>query len=116
MPETIWAATRDGSSTIVPAFRTSPKPYLLTSMINADDVPTMVWVRRLALLPWMVRSMPISAVSAVSPYAASSSTTCRAPCTSPPSSGPASKVCMPVNYPEPELLCPRHRVDLTTCE
>ena len=42
MPETTWAATRDGSSTIVPVDRTSAKPYLLTSMINADAVPTMV--------------------------------------------------------------------------
>jgi hypothetical protein len=42
MPETIWAATRDGSSSIVCADRTSPNPYLLINMINADEVPTMV--------------------------------------------------------------------------
>jgi hypothetical protein len=51
MPETIWAATREGSSTTVPATITSAKPYLLINMISAADVPTMVCVRNPALLP-----------------------------------------------------------------
>ncbi len=63
IPETIWAATRDGSSSTVCGDSTSAKPYLLISMINAADVPTMVWVRSPATLPWMVRSRPMRAVS-----------------------------------------------------
>ena len=95
-PETIWAATREGSKTIRPVARTSAKPYLLTSMINAADVPTIVWVRSPALLPWMVGSRPMSVVN---PNAANSSTMWRTPCTSPPSRDVASQVCMLVNYP-----------------
>jgi hypothetical protein len=79
MPETIWAATRDGSTSTVPAARTSLNPYLLTSSISAAAVPTMVWVRIPALLPWSSRSSPMSAVSpkaslrrAVGGFAASS--------------------------------------------
>ena len=42
MPVTIWAAIRLGSSTTVRASRTSPKPYLLTSMKRAAPNPTSV--------------------------------------------------------------------------
>jgi hypothetical protein len=58
---------RDGSSSTVPDLRTSPKPYLLINRIKAADVPTMVWVRSPALLPWMVRSRPTSDVSRTQP-------------------------------------------------
>ena len=51
MPETTWAATRDGSSTMVPTVSTSPNPYLLMRTISAADVPTIACVRRPALLP-----------------------------------------------------------------
>ena len=63
MPETICAATRDGSTTTSPSCNTSRNPYLLMSKINAAAVPTMVWVRSPALLPWISRSTPMSAVS-----------------------------------------------------
>lgn len=39
------------SKTIVPAASRSENPYLLTSMINAAEVPTMLCVRSPALLP-----------------------------------------------------------------
>jgi hypothetical protein len=77
------------------AVSTSPKPYLLTRRIKADDVPTMVCVRNPATLPWMVRSRPMIAVS---PNAANSSTRCRPLCTGPPNSGSASHICMPQSY------------------
>jgi hypothetical protein len=55
---------------------TSPKPYLLIKRINAAEVPTIVCVRRPALLPRVSRSRPISALS---PKASSSSMTWRVP-------------------------------------
>ncbi|MDT5366191.1 MAG: hypothetical protein QOC62_622 [Mycobacterium sp.] len=51
MPETTWAATRDGSSMMVPTVSPSPNPYLLMRTISAADVPTIACVRRPALLP-----------------------------------------------------------------
>ena len=76
IPETICAATRDGSRTLTPADTTSPKPYLLTSRIDAAEVPTMDWVRSPALLPLVSRSRPMIAVSV---NATTSSTIWRAP-------------------------------------
>ena len=84
MPETIWAATRDGSTSTVPGTRTSLNPYLLTSRISAAAVPTMVCVRIPALLPCSSRSRPMSAVS---PNATNSSTIWRTPCPGPPKKG-----------------------------
>jgi hypothetical protein len=53
IPVTIWAATRDGSSTIVCADKTSPNPYLLinrlvTAMLrlpSVQRVDLITWVR-----------------------------------------------------------------------
>ena len=42
IPETIWAATRDGSSTTSFATSTSKKPYFEISMKTADPTPTSV--------------------------------------------------------------------------
>jgi hypothetical protein len=42
IPETIWAATREGSSTTVFSSSTSKKPYLLISMKRAEPRPTRV--------------------------------------------------------------------------
>ncbi len=63
-PDTIWAATRDGSRVICPGTITSLKPYLLISMIRADATPTRVWVRSPAAFCRSSRSSPISADSA----------------------------------------------------
>lgn len=76
-PETIWAATRDGSTTTRRGARTSVKPNLLTSTINAELVPTMAVVRSPAGLPRSCRSRPTSDVS---PQATSSDATCGHPC------------------------------------
>ncbi len=95
MPETIWAATRDGSTTTRPSCSTSEKPYLLTSRMRAAAVPTMVWVRTPALLPWISRSRPINEVR---PKATKSSMICRVPCPGPPKNGgSASQTCVPTN-------------------
>ncbi len=62
MPDTICAATRDGSSvTCSPS--TSKNPYLDTSMISADAKPTSVWVRSPALFCRISRSSPTAADS-----------------------------------------------------
>ena len=42
MPETICAATRDGSSTTRPLFSTSVNPYFEISMNSAAETPTSV--------------------------------------------------------------------------
>ena len=42
IPVTIWAAMREGSRTTRPFSSMSVKPYLETSMINADETPTNV--------------------------------------------------------------------------
>jgi hypothetical protein len=63
MPETICAATRDGSMTTCSA-STSVKPYFDTNMINAEAKPTSVWVRSPALFWRISRSSPIAAESA----------------------------------------------------
>jgi hypothetical protein len=60
MPDTTWAAMRDGSRIVRPGTSTSPKPYLLTSMKSAAPTPTSVWVRRPADFWRHSRSSPIS--------------------------------------------------------
>lgn len=60
MPETIWAATRDGSST-TDSPRMSEKPYFDTSMNSAAPNPTSVCVRNPALFCRISRSSPIAA-------------------------------------------------------
>ena len=63
-PETICAATRDGSTTTWPGTTTFWKPYLLISRNSADPRPTIVWVRRPADFCRSSRSSPIAADSA----------------------------------------------------
>ena len=50
MPVTIWAATRDGSSTMRSVIKTSVKPYFEISKKSAAVVPITVYVRSPALL------------------------------------------------------------------
>ncbi|CPW42708.1 Uncharacterised protein [Mycobacteroides abscessus] len=76
IPETICAATRDGSRITMPSASTSSNPYLLTNKISAAEVPTIVCVRNPALLPAISRSRPIIPDST---NAASSPTSCRPP-------------------------------------
>ena len=49
IPDTTCAATRDGSSTILPFARMSMNPYFETSINKAAETPTRVWVLRPAL-------------------------------------------------------------------
>jgi hypothetical protein len=100
MPETIWAATREGSSSAVCADKTSAKPHLLINMISADDVPTMVWVRSPALLPWIVRSRPMSvqAVESAAGSAASIENAASAALTQPSAASPARRTLESVSY------------------
>ena len=63
MPVTIWAATRDGSTTTWPVRSTSLNPYLLTSMNRAAPTPTRVCVRSPALFCLTSRSSPMTADS-----------------------------------------------------
>ena len=51
MPVTIWAATRDGSTTTWPVRSTSLNPYLLTSMNRAPHPDQGVRAQPGALLP-----------------------------------------------------------------
>jgi hypothetical protein len=60
IPETICAATRDGSRT-TPCPTTSENPYLDTSMISAELNPITVWVRSPALFCRTSRSRPMIA-------------------------------------------------------
>jgi len=60
IPETICAATREGSSTTLPMCSTSEKPYLLISMNSAEPSPTSVYVRSPALFCRTSRSSPIA--------------------------------------------------------
>jgi hypothetical protein len=62
MPETIWAAMREGSSATWFATSTSSNPYLDTIMKTAEPNPTSVWVRTPALFARASRSTPMSAV------------------------------------------------------
>src|SRR4051794_21076399 len=95
MPETTWAAIRDGS-TLTPAWSTrSPKPYLDTSMKTAEPSPTRVWVRSPALLARTSRSTPISALRKSARNAGSSS----APCPSVDQNGANGPVIM--RFPRP---------------
>ena len=52
-----------------------PGSCFVGTLLEAN-VPTIVWVRRPALLPWISRSRPMSAVR---PNATNSSTICRGP-------------------------------------
>ena len=63
IPETICAATRDGSRTISLCSSTSVNPYLLTSMNSAAPMPTRAWVRRPASFWRISRSRPMAADS-----------------------------------------------------
>ena len=63
MPETIWAAIRDGSSTTRSRLMMSQKPYFEISMKSAEPRPTRVWVRIPAALLRHSRSTPMRAES-----------------------------------------------------
>ena len=75
-PETICAATRDGSTTTWPGTTTFWKPYLLTRRNRADPRPTIVCVRSPADFCRSCRSSPIVADST---KARASSPTCVQP-------------------------------------
>ncbi len=59
MPETIWAATRDGPKDTFGRPSTWVKPCCDTSIISALATPTSVWVRRPALFCCASLSQPI---------------------------------------------------------
>ena len=76
MPETICAATRDGSSATWSVLSRSKKPYFDTSMKTADPTPTKVCVRSPALFALISRSNPIAADSTSASTSGSSSDHC----------------------------------------
>ncbi len=63
MPETIWAAIRDGSSATFSRPSMSANPYFEITMMTAAPSPTRVWVRKPAALAPASRSSPMAVES-----------------------------------------------------
>ncbi len=76
IPETICAATREGSRATSGEPSRSSKPYFEISMNAADPTPTRVCVRRPALFAASSRSMPISVQSTSADASGASSRHC----------------------------------------
>ena len=79
IPDTICAATREGSSDTRSNASRSPKAYLDTSMNKAAPTPTRVCVRNPALLARNSRSSPIRLDSSNAEPSSTSSGSSRIP-------------------------------------